>query len=434
MENPLFHLKNQHLGGQIGGMVSVCSSHPMVLQAAMELAAVEMRPLLVEATANQVNQSGGYTGMTPADFSAFVRRLSGSVDLQFEKIIIGADHLGPHVWRKETAAIAMAKAAELASRCVAAGFRKIHLDTGMCCADDPGAVLSPEIAAGRAATLCLAAEAAACDRRDSDLPLYVIGNEVPPPGGGLEDVYHLTLTEPDNLFSSLALYKRAFADAGLASAWQRVVAVVVQPGVDFGDRVIAAYDRDRAAAISACHNQLPGLMTFEIHAADYQTPDALNQMVQDHFILLKAGPCLTFAFREAIYALTFIEDAWPGIHQRSNLRKVMETLMDSHPRHWQSHYPQGQSEALSFLQNFSFRDRIRYYWAYPEATAAYERLIRNLVHPIPGALLRQFFPDLYPDISSGELDPDPRSIIKRRIKNALIPYIKACHQLDAQTG
>ena len=426
MANPLIHLRNQHLGGDIGGMVAVCSSHPMVLQAAMELAAAERQPLLVEATANQVNLSGGYTGMTPADFSAFIHRLAGSVGLLPEQIIIGADHLGPHVWKKETATSAMAKAAELASHCVAAGFRKIHFDTGMSCTDDPGAVLSPEIAARRAATLCLAAEAAACDLHDQDLPLYVIGNEVPPPGGGLEDVHHLAITDPDNLFSSIALYERAFREAGLSSAWQRVAAVVVQPGVEFGDRVIAAYDQDRAAALSASHNQLPGLMTFEIHATDYQTPNALNQMVQDHFILLKTGPCLTFAFREAVYALTHIEDAWPDIHQRSNLRQVMETLMDKHPRHWQSHYPQGQAEALSFLRNFSFRDRIRYYWAYPEATAAYERLIRNLMRPIPDALLRQYFPDLYPDIACGTLDPDPRTIINRRIKNALNPYIKAC--------
>jgi len=426
MANPLVHLRKQHLGGEIGGMVAVCSSHPMVIQAAMELAVTERRPLLVEATANQVNLSGGYTGMTPADFSAFIRRLSGSVGLPAEQVIIGADHVGPHIWEKETAASAMTKAAELASHFVAAGFCKIHIDTGMRCTDDPGTVLSPEIAARRAATLCLAAESAACDRCDKDLPLYVIGNETPPPGGGLEDIYHLTVTHPDNLFSSLVLYERAFRDAGLATAWQRVVAVVVQPGVDFGDRVIAAYDRDRAATLSACHARLPGFMTFEIHATDYQTTDALKQMVEDHFILLKTGPCLTFAFREAVYSLTHIEDAQPGIQTRSNLRRIMETLMEVHPRHWQSHYPQGQAEALCFLQKFSFRDRIRYYWAYPEATAAFERLIQNLRRPIPDALLRQFFPDLYPEIECGVLKPDPQAIIKRRIQNALKPYMKAC--------
>ncbi|HSO67851.1 MAG TPA: class II D-tagatose-bisphosphate aldolase, non-catalytic subunit, partial [Desulfatirhabdiaceae bacterium] len=213
--HPLFHLRYNHLRGEVGGMVAVCSSHPMVLQAAMEQAVTEGRPLLIEATANQVNQSGGYTGMTPAGFSAFIHRMAGSAGLPDEEIIIGADHLGPRVWKTETAAIAMAKAAELTSQCVAAGFQKIHLDTGICCADDPGTVLPPEIAAGRAATLCLAAEAAACDRRrDQDLPLYVIGDDVPPPGGGLDEIGHLTITHPDDLFSTLALYEQAFRNAG----------------------------------------------------------------------------------------------------------------------------------------------------------------------------------------------------------------------------
>jgi D-tagatose-1,6-bisphosphate aldolase subunit GatZ/KbaZ len=104
----------------------------------------------------------------------------------------------------------------------------------------------------------------------------------------------------------------------------------------------------------------------------------------------------------------------------------MENLMGTHPRHWQSHYTWGQAESLCFLRNYSFRDRIRYYWTFPEATAAYERLIHNLSRPIPDALLRQFFPDLYPEIACGELQPDPLTIIRRRIQNALKPYILAC--------
>ncbi len=424
----MIHLRKQHLDGQIGGMVSVCSSHPTVLQAAMELAASEKRPILVEATPNQVNLSGGYTGMTPLAFSAFIRRLSAPVGLPAEQIIIGADHLGPHVWKKEDAAIAMTKAAALASHCVAAGFRKIHLDTGMCCADDSGPVLPPEIAASRAVQLCLAAENAASDRPDCDRPWYVIGNEVPPPGGGLEDIDLVTITRPDILFSSIKIYENAFCQSGLSSAWQRVIAVVAQPGVEFGDRVICPYDHDRATALSACHSHLPNQMTFEIHATDYQTPDALKQMVADHFILLKTGPCLTFAFREAVYALARIEDACPGISVRSHLRQVMENLMMRHPEHWRAHYPEDTAESLRFLLHYSFRDRIRYYWTHPEAMAAWDQLIQNLKGPIPEALLRQFLPDLLPEIKNGTLSPEPLTLVKRRIQNALKPYLAACRQ------
>jgi D-tagatose-1,6-bisphosphate aldolase subunit GatZ/KbaZ len=425
MENPLIHLRARHLNRQIGGLFAVCSSHPMVLETAMELAVEENRPLLVEATANQVNQSGGYTGMTPADFSAFIHQLSKSVGLPAHQLTLGADHLGPHIWKNEPAAKAMEKAVDLAYQCVAAGFLKIHLDTGTCCGDDPGTQLPPEIAAKRAALICRSAEASASERPNQNQPLYVIGNEVPPPGGGLEEDQPITITDPDNLVSTLKLYEQAFDDIGVASAWQRVVAVVAQPGVEFGDRAIAAYDRDRAAALSAAHARLPAIMTYEIHATDYQRPAALRQMVQDHFLLLKTGPCLSYAFREAVYALTFIEDTWSEIREPSHLRNIMETLMKTHPVHWQTHY-RGDPGALSFLRHYSFRDRIRYYWSHPDAIAALNRLIKNFEKPIPSALLRQFFPDLFPEIDCGALSPSLENLIKRRIRNALTPYVEAC--------
>lgn len=425
MENPLIHLRERHLKREIGGMFAVCSSHPMVLKAAMELAVEENRPLLVEATAHQVNQSGGYTGMTPADFSTFIYRLSEEIGLPGHRLILGADHLGPHIWKNELAAKAMEKASELAYQCVAAGFHKIHLDTGNCCGDDPGRLLSPETTAERAAVLCRNAEAAANDRSHQNRPLYVVGNEVPPPGGGLEDDQPPAITDPDNLVSALKVYEQAFGDYGVSSAWQRVMAVVVQPGVEFGDRVIAAYDRDRAAALSAAHQRLPGMMTYEIHATDYQRPMALRQMVRDHFLLLKVGPCLTFAFREAVYTLAYMEDAWSEIRDPSHLRDIMETLMKNQPEHWQTHY-RGGPAALSFLRDFSYRDRIRYYWSHPNAIAALNQLIRNLKKPVPSALLHQFFPDLYAEIDSGTISIDPENIIKHRVRNALKPYVDAC--------
>ena len=52
------------------GICSVCSAHPMVLEACIDRAIADGSPLLVEATCNQVNQEGGYTGMDKkADYS-----------------------------------------------------------------------------------------------------------------------------------------------------------------------------------------------------------------------------------------------------------------------------------------------------------------------------------------------------------------------------
>ena len=160
------------------------------------------------------------------------------------------------------------------------------------------------------------------------------------------------ITDPQQLEQTLACFKQTFMEAGLAQAWQRVIAVVVQPGVDFGDVSAAIYDPAMASDLAAYHGQLPRGMTYEIHAADYQTPEALKQMVRDHFNLIKIGPCLTFRLREALYALSFIEEALPDPGALSHLQQTMEQLMLANPTHWRKHY-RGTAEMLNFLRHFS---------------------------------------------------------------------------------
>ena len=423
-------LRYDHLTGKIGGITAVCSSHRSVLEAAIEQAAADGDVLLVEATANQVNQFGGYTGMRPAEFVTLVQSLAAAAEFPLEKVLVGGDHLGPHPWRKKPAAQAMNFATEFVRECVAAGFCKIHLDTGLACADDPGSHLPMEITAERAAVLCQAAEAAA-DRQpvSRPRPLYVIGAEVPPPGGALEDPAYLKVTTDVEVARTIAVTERYFLSVGLEAAWERVMAIVVQPGVEFGDTRVARYQSEKAAALSVSHATLPGIMTYEIHATDYQPPKALTQMVRDHFPLLKAGPCLTNAYRETLFALSHIETDWlTGKHgvRLSGLREVLESVMLSHPEHWRSYY-RGSAADLNFLRHYSYRDRIRYYWNLPPVNQAVEQLLVNLERPIPLMLLSQYFPDLYPTIQSGELLPVPRSLIRQRIRSALAPYSAACH-------
>lgn len=60
------------------GIFAVCSAHPLVLEAALRHARDTQSILLIEATSNQVDQYGGYTGMTPADFHRFVEQMADS--------------------------------------------------------------------------------------------------------------------------------------------------------------------------------------------------------------------------------------------------------------------------------------------------------------------------------------------------------------------
>jgi D-tagatose-1,6-bisphosphate aldolase subunit GatZ/KbaZ len=433
MKDVLHDLRSDHLAGRRAGMFSICSARREVLEAAMVMARDEDCGLLVEATANQVNQYGGYTGMTPAGFAAYLRHLAGETRFPPERLALGADHLGPYVWRNEPAAQAMDHACELTRQCVAAGFRKIHLDTGFGCIDDPSPILPPEPAADRAARLGRAAESAA-ERMPGQLsrPYYVIGAEVPPPGGGLDEDGDVDATPTEDVAEMIQATEARFRTAGLETAWERVMAVVVQPGVEFGDTRIALYRPEKARALSAFHAQLPGIMTYEIHSTDYQPPESLARMVHEHFILLKVGPCLTNAFREAVFVLARIEDEWKGVSsgvQLSNIREVLEAAMLENPVHWRTHYHGSEAE-LRFLRSNSRRDRIRYYWGQPAVEAALERLIANLKPSIPPQLVEAHLPDVYAALAADSCPLDPAAVIRRCIQLALAPYFRACESAE----
>ena len=76
----LTEMVRQHKAGKTNGIYAVCSAHPLVLEAAIRYASANQTPLLIEATSNQVDQFGGYTGMTPADFRGFVCQLADSLN------------------------------------------------------------------------------------------------------------------------------------------------------------------------------------------------------------------------------------------------------------------------------------------------------------------------------------------------------------------
>ena len=110
---------------------------------------------LIEATSNQVNQDGGYTGMTPAAFRDFVFGIADRIGLPRARIVLGGDHLGPNAWKSLPAEAAMAKAEVMIDAYVRAGFRKIHLDCSMSCSGDPVPLFDDTVAT-RAARLCAA--------------------------------------------------------------------------------------------------------------------------------------------------------------------------------------------------------------------------------------------------------------------------------------
>jgi D-tagatose-1,6-bisphosphate aldolase subunit GatZ/KbaZ len=429
-------LKENH-DGSVVGVYSVCSANRFVLEAAMLQAKRVDKFILIESTSNQVNQFGGYTGQTPAQFAAFVGEVAAAMNFPREKIVLGGDHLGPHPWRAEGPSSAMPKAAELVRACVLAGYTKIHLDASMHLAGDPGdpsSPLSDEIVSNRAAELCAAAENAHGELPPgSPKPIYVIGTEVPVPGGELLDAQAPETTRVNDVAKSIDVAKQAFDVHGLQAAWERVIAVVVQPGVEFGDATVFAYSREKARElVQFAEKRWQGV--YEAHSTDYQTPAALREMVRDHFAILKVGPWLTFAFREAVFGLAAVEQEWLGNRKGLELSQVRESLeeaMLANPQYWKGYY-RGDEAALQLARKYSFSDRSRYYWPQPAVAAALQRLIANLeAHPAPLSLLSQYLPNQSAGVRARALSNRPVALIHSKILEVIEQYAYACEKTSA---
>jgi D-tagatose-1,6-bisphosphate aldolase subunit GatZ/KbaZ len=414
MTHPLTDLAARFHGGVPRGIASVCSAHPVVIESALRLAVETGRPALIEATCNQVNQEGGYTGMTPAAFRDFVERIAARVGLDPAKIILGGDHLGPNPWKHLPEAEAMAKAEAMIAGYAEAGFTKLHLDTSMGCAGEPAA-LDDATTASRAARLARVAER----HRSGAAPVYVIGTEVPVPGGALEELDTLSVTEPDAVRATHDTHRAAFAAQGQDAAFSRVIALVVQPGVEFGHSDVVPFRPGKAAALSASLDDLPGLV-FEAHSTDYQSGAALAALVAGGFAILKVGPWLTFALREALYGLDAAADVLDGHAPRGGLMDAMDVVMRSDPGHWARYY-EGAPAELWTQRHFSYSDRIRYYWPRREAEAAVAELRSRLAGKrIPAPVMEQYLHGL-PD---GSAD----AIMIAAVQRVLRIYESACVQ------
>ena len=223
MSSLLLDTVERHKSGEAVGIYSVCSAHPLVIEASVLQALDDDGYLLVEATSNQVDQLGGYTGMKPQDFRRLVLDLARRHGLPEDRVVLGGDHLGPNRWQALPAEEALSYAGDLVASYVAAGFTKLHLDCSMACADDANPLDDSEVAR-RAATLAGRAEreASARLRASADDLVYVVGTEVPVPGGAHEALGKLTPTSADAARATLAAHEDAFMTEGLEGAWDRI--------------------------------------------------------------------------------------------------------------------------------------------------------------------------------------------------------------------
>lgn len=431
MKHPIQEMMEQRREGKNCGIPSYCTANPLALEIILKRAKLLHTPVLIEATANQVNQYGGYTGMLPKDFYDMIQKMADEIGVPKELIILGGDHLGPLTWQNLPEKDAMEKSVELVYQYAKAGFTKIHLDTSMKVADDPEGLLSTETIARRGAELYKASikgyEELKSENPDAVRPVFIIGSEVPIPGGAQEAEDSLAVTSPAAFQDTVATYKRIFEEAGVGDGWKDVVAVVVQPGVEFGDDQVFLYDHDAAVNLCASLKEYPEVC-FEGHSTDYQSPECLKNMVEDGIAILKVGPALTYGLREALFALSFMEKELVPEEKRAGFIETLEQVMLAQPGNWQKHY-HGDDQQLALARKYSFSDRARYYIGQPEVTAAIDKLFANLKeYPIPMNMLHQYMPVTYAKVRDGVLPLDPKELALDGVTFFMLDYEYAVAQ------
>jgi D-tagatose-1,6-bisphosphate aldolase subunit GatZ/KbaZ len=424
VRSPLSDVVQRQKRGEPVGLTSVCSAHPLVIEAAVLQARDAGGDVLVEATSNQVDQTGGYTGMRPNDFRELVHDIAKRCELPLDHVVLGGDHLGPNRWRNLPAEQAMQHAEVLVSAYVAAGFTKIHLDCSFSCTGDPTPV-TDDLAAERAARLMRVAEDTATGHSSASDLRYVIGTEVPVPGGAHETLEQLRPTTATAAQNTLRRHRQAVAENHLEDVWPRVMALVVQPGVEFDHLHVVDYQRERTTELRQVLDAEPD-MVFEAHSTDYQTVEGLTALVEHHWAVLKVGPGLTFALREALFALSAIEKELIAPDDQSHLRHVVEQRMLADPSQWEGYYP-GTADEQRLARRYSYSDRMRYYWPDPAVRSAQDRLLANLAAvELPLPLISQYLPAQYARVRRGDLLADPRALVIDHVRDVLRVYAQAC--------
>ena len=436
MKNALSKIVEIQKSGKAVGIYSACSANSFVIEAVLKKGLEDNSCVLIESTANQCDQFGGYTGMKPLDFKNYVYSIADKLGFDKNKIFLGGDHLGPLTWTNLNEEEAMKNSEVLIDAYVSAGFSKIHVDTSMKVKDDdPNTRLSDETIARRGVHLVKVAENAYKKLLETNPnavePIYIVGSEVPIPGGSQAAIDEgVQVTKVIDFKATMNTFKETFKKEGIEDVWGRVLGIVVQPGVEEKDSGCTEYDRSKAAELSNAIKQVPDLV-FEGHSTDYQTKIKLREMVEDGVAILKVGPGLTFAAREGLYALSFIEDEVCKVNGNtpSNFREVLDNEMLKNNSHWIKHY-HGTQEEIALKRKYSFSDRSRYYYATEPVKKAIDTLLNNLKDGCPLNLLSQFMPIQYTKVREGTLKNDPKELVLDRIGNTIDEYLYATHQKE----
>lgn len=94
------------------------------------------------------------------------------------------------------------------------------------------------------------------------------------------------VTRPEDCGAALRAFKAAFEVRGLGAAWERVIAIVVQPGVEFADESVVEYERGAARELCG----FPDCFEVVVGSLHNGIPEDKTAVLREALRLMGLGP------------------------------------------------------------------------------------------------------------------------------------------------
>jgi D-tagatose-1,6-bisphosphate aldolase subunit GatZ/KbaZ len=351
-------------------LLAVCPNSDAVLEAAIEVAARTLAPMLFATTLNQVDRDGGYTGWTPKEYVARMGKLAekhGCVAPLYPCL----DHGGP--WLKDAQAkLGLAETMDEVkasiTACLEAGYSLLHVDPTVDPGISGGEPLDVRIVVKRTVELMEHAEAER-KRLGVGPVAYEVGTEEV--AGGLANM--------ESFESFVRLLRVALEEKGLMQAWPAFV--VGKVGTDLHTTLFDPEVAKKLRAITAQHGSLvKGHYTDWVDNPEVYPTSGMGGA--------NVGPEFTAEEAEALWALCDYEAALARSKPLTSSR-FFEALTDAVDRsgRWRKWLQPNEPEEFEKLsaerRRWLVTSGARYVWTQPQVVESRSRLYENLT-PVMG--------------------------------------------------
>jgi D-tagatose-1,6-bisphosphate aldolase subunit GatZ/KbaZ len=399
----LIEIAHRNCQGERIGIISLDALHPIVVEAYLLSALEDGFPAVIEVGAHSFSDNR----TTPSAFTNNINQIAEKVEFPLDQLIFSAYDLNLLVQMDTADQNEQKKISHIISEIIEGGFGIFGLNAS-------GANFGE---------LIRTIEKSVSENLGAHKPLYVIdlpGAQADPGRGSFSDPAENDAKIPH-------LIEEMLVDCE-PNIKERILAVRMSLGRGHDGETVFPFSKH---VFSDIHARLKAVFPNLLGAGhiDHQPQSILSELVKAHFGYMRVGSELTYTMREAIFSLAMMENesmqGKPGVYL-SNLMVELDKAMQFSPDRWSAYYPGNGFEQL-LARKYSLYDRSRFFWDDEEVQEAWARLVQNFKsYPVPVTVLRQFMPDQYAHLVSGEIQNTPETLVLDKLQDILRRYSTAC--------